>query len=582
MGKNYQNFKRWWAVAKPSKTILFFQWLTAMLPSVLAIVSAYPTAKAITCITIANYKWAMIYLCIVFGLDLIAQLSWDVQYRLDIVQLKHIYPRIQEQFFNKVFNADDMNFKYTSKEKITNIIYGNIVTLSDFCDYISYKSAYLIEATITLVIIFTTNILIGLLIFAIAILVYFLINLLNTAIGKRSLAIYNERDQITETFADMVDNRTLSTDLNLKESLHSKYFEKVDKLILHYRKRKNLKSLRDNWVYILYTFIILLATLYLVKLVESNVISSTLYFVITPYLTSAITQFVNFFSVFDDLQNANNASMRVKTILDMSEKDMIEFGKNSTDRIDGAITFSNVFYTSKGKLDKSLGEIKNVNIQIAKNDIVLFEGIKNCGKRALFYMLRRAVRPDQGTITLDTINIYDFDTETYKHNISYVTNKPYFFNDSIYENLRYVENNKSKIFDVCKKVGIHDKIMSLPNKYQTNLTQNPTTLTSQEQFLLGLARALLTKSEILIIYEFPLGLSEKEQMIIKQVLLKVRKSRTILIFCATNPASEIIDRHFKIENGEISEINLNKPPKVRHEDKPTSSAPSSYWEGKLQ
>ena len=72
-------------------------------------------------------------------------------------------------------------------------------------------------------------------------------------------------------------------------------------------------------------------------------------------------------------------------------------------------------------------------------------------------MLRRAVRPDEGTITFDTINIYDFDVETYKHNISYVTNKPYFFNDSIFENLKYVESNKKKIYETCKKVGIYDK-----------------------------------------------------------------------------------------------------------------------------
>ena len=53
-------------------------------------------------------------------------------------------------------------------------------------------------------------------------------------------------------------------------------------------------------------------------------------------------------------------------------------------------------------------------------------------------LLRRAIRPDNGTITFDTINIYDFDIETYKHNISYVTNKPYFFNDTILQNLKYV------------------------------------------------------------------------------------------------------------------------------------------------
>ena len=581
MGKNSQNLKRWWSVAKPNKVVLFFQWLTSLLPSILTVISAFPAAKVITCITVADYKNAMIYLCVVFGLEILGTISWEIQYRLDMSQLKRIYPRIQDNLFYKIFNAEDANFKYTSKEKMVNIITNNIVTLSDFCDYISYKSAYLVEAIITLVIIFTTNIYIGLLIFGIAILVYFLINGINTAIGKSSLAIQEWKDKITETFTDIVDNRTLSADLNLKENLHAKYFNDIDSLLNHYKKRKKLRSLRDNWVYLLYTFIILIATLFLVRLVEADAITSTLYFVVTPYLTSAITKFVDFFSVFNDLQNANVAAMRVKTLLDMSEKDIVEFGKNSTDKIGGAITFSNVAYSSEGKLDKSLGNI-SINAQIAKNDVVLFEGIRNCGKRAIFYMLRRAVRPDQGTITFDTINIYDFDVETYKHNISYVTNKPYFFNDTIYDNLKYVESSKPKIYDACKRVGLHDKIMSLPNKYDTNLTKTPTALSSQEKFLLGLARALLTKSEIFMVYEFPVGLSESEQEYVKKVLLSLKSSRTILIFCSSNPVNDIIDRHFLVKNGKIEEVKLNKPRKARLPEKDNSnSSPSSYWEGKL-
>ncbi|MBR2909566.1 MAG: ABC transporter ATP-binding protein [Clostridia bacterium] len=558
MGKNTQFLKRWWSTSKPSKLILFFQWLTACIPSIITVVQAVPAAKAITCITVADYKGTMIWLCVVFALTLLSQISWQIQYSMAGRQLNYIYPRIQERLFSKIFNADDMNFKYTSKEKMINTITNNITVLSDFCDYLAYKSAYLIESIITFVIIFTYNIYIGLAIFAIAILVYFMINAVNTAIGKKSLKIQEEKDSLTETFADMVDGRKLSTDLNIKNNLHEKYFKKVDTLMGLYRKRINLQSLRDNWIYIFYTFIILLATLYLVHLVSADTLTTTLYLILTPYLTSAITKLVNFFSIFNDLQNANISSLRVKTLLDMSEKDMIEFGNNSTDKIDGAVTFSNVSYTSSGKIDKSLGNINTFNAQIVKNDIVLFQGEKNCGKRALFYMLRRAVRPDEGTITFDTINIYDFDVETYKHNISYVTNKPYFFNDSIFENLKYVESNKKKIYETCKKVGIYDKIMQLPEGFQTNLSKQPTALSQQDKFLLGLVRALLTKSEIFMIYEFPVGLNQTEQNTIKEILLTLKKERTILIFSALNPVEEIIDRHFLIEKGNIKEQQRKK------------------------
>jgi len=556
--KNWQYLKRWWQISKPSKVLMFFQWLTATIPAILLVLQAIPAANAINSLTISDYNGAIKWLIIAFSLDLISQLSWHIQYKCAASQLKYIYPKIQERIFNKIFIAEDMNFKYTSKEKMVNIISNNITVLSDFCDQISYKIAYFLQAVVTIIIIFTTNFYIGLTILALSILVYLLINWINSLIGKKNSLIQEERDTLTENFADMVDGRTLSNDLNLKDTLKQRYFNKVDRLLTHYKKRINLQSIRDNWIYIFYTFIILLATLYLVKLVERNIITLTLYLIVTPYLTSAITKMKDFFSIFNDLQNANISALRVKTILDMSEKDLIEFGNNSTDKIEGAITFSNVSYSSYNKLDKSLNSIKMLNTQIIKNQIVLFQGQRNCGKRALFYMLRRATRPDNGTITFDTINIYDFDVETYKHNLSYITNKPYFFNDSILENLRYIEPNKKKVFEVCKKLGIHEIISNLPEGYETNLSKNPTALSDPNRFLLGLARAVLTKSEIFMIYEFPVGLNQTELETIIQTLKELKKQRTILIFSADNKMADIIDRHFIIKAGEVNEINLNK------------------------
>ena len=198
-------------------------------------------------------------------------------------------------------------------------------------------------------------------------------------------------------------------------------------------------------------------------------------------------------------------------------------------------------------------------------------------------MLRRAVRPDGGTITFDTINIYDFDQDTYKHNISYVTSKPYFFNDSILENLKVVESNKKKIFEACKTLGIHDTIMALPDGYNNNIIKNPTALSAQTKFLLGMARALLTKSEIFMMYEFPTGLGEKEQKTMIHILEKLRSSRTILIFSALNPVEEILDRHFIIEKGLVTEVDTSKPKRARKvtASPDTDSAPTSHWAGKL-
>ena len=145
MGKNFNFIKRWWSVSKPSKTLLFLQSLTAIIPAILTVVAAVPAANAITSITIADYGSTIKWLCIVFGIDLLKQISWTIQYRSAINQLGFVYPRIQEKLFLKIFNAEDQNFKYTSKEKMINTITNNITVLSDFCDQIAYKLSYLFQ-----------------------------------------------------------------------------------------------------------------------------------------------------------------------------------------------------------------------------------------------------------------------------------------------------------------------------------------------------------------------------------------------------------------------------------------------------
>ena len=87
-------------------------------------------------------------------------------------------------------------------------------------------------------------------------------------------------------------------------------------------------------------------------------------------------------------------------------------------------------------------------------------------------MLRRKIRPSTGTITFDTINIYDFDKYTYINNLSYTTSSPYFFNDSIINNLKYVSKNIKQIKDVLRKLNIYNIIEELPEKFNTNVLKD--------------------------------------------------------------------------------------------------------------
>ena len=479
-----------------------------------------------------------------------------IQYMLDAKQLKKVYTFVQEKIFTKIFNADQASFKYTSKEQMLNTITNNIAELSDFCDVTAYKFSHLVQAISTLVLIFSCNIYIGLIIVSTSLLVFFMLKFINAKIAKKSVMIMSERDKLTETFSDIIDNIDLSKDMNLENALKEKYFDQSSNILKCYKKRNRLKSIRDNWIFLFYNLIVFLSTLFAVNLVKTDVISVTLYLVLTPYLTTSITKFSDFFSLFDDLESANINALRVKTLLDMSEKDLENFGNNQTVS-KGDFIFSNVAYSSENK-PLNLGSIKSFSLEISHGQIVLFKGERNCGKRAIFYMLKRSERPDQGTITEANINIYDFSLSAYNKIISYATSKPHFYNGSILDNLKMIDPNKKNIYNACKKLKIYDKISNLPQGFNTDISKNPTALSIAEQFLLSVARALLTKSEVIMIYEFPPGLSVDEQTHIKNAIKALRHEKTVILFASSNNFEDICDSVFEIKDNALTKIKSTK------------------------
>ena len=79
--------------------------------------------------------------------------------------------------------------------------------------------------------------------------------------------------------------------------------------------------------------------------------------------------------------------------------------------------------------------------------------------------------------------------------------------------------------------------------------------------MVGLARTLLTNSEIIILYEFPISLSKTEKESIKSVLDKLYGKRTILIFSASEECTNLVSQVIKIERGLIESISKNKKKK---------------------
>jgi len=547
---NIKSLHTWFKISNPNKPIFFWQFITALIPAGLKIFIAIPSANLINSLSVYDYIGAKTSLIHIIILIVLCFIFWNINYLIYPLQIKHMYKTTHKKIFDKVINISDEGLKLNSKEKMIHILSNNMHHTIEFTNILTIKFAYLFTSIVMISIVIFYSLPIGLITLGISTFSYLFYFLINIKLGKRLTALQSAKDDLVENFSYVIDGKNISNDLNLTKELEEKYNNSVKNIANNYKKQHILNLFSEKWVYYFWKLLINITTFYLISLVERNILTLTIYLFITPYLTSTIENFFTFLSMFNSLSLARISALRVKTILDMNQEDFVNFGNNSTNNIDGAITFTNVSYTDN---NEPYNTIKTFSLQIPKNSIFIIKGDKKSGKKTLFNILKRKIRPSTGTITLDTINIYDFDKKTYSNNFSYTTSTPYFFNDSILNNLKFITKNQKFIKDVLNKLKLENIIDELPNKINTNILKEKGVISNYLQFMLGLARAILTNCEIICIYEFPSDLNNNEVTNIKRVILQYSKFKTFIIFTKFNFFDDISTGSISITNG-----NMNK------------------------
>ncbi len=543
--------REWSKLAKPNKLLLFFSFFMVVLVQVCFIVAPIYSAKTTVAITNGKYTETIIYLCVVFGILLLRKTFWHFNYKIYPYLVKSVYNRINQEFIEKSLNAKNSNFKTTSKERILNMVHTDVNTVADFADKIGIASARLIQAISSIIIIFTVNFWAGLIVFIADILDFFVLSFINTKREKWLRQIRESNDEQYEKLSEIIDTRDTIKYLGLDKQIKKDYNKILDNYIYRLSKSTFWESMKGNYYQAFYEFLILVAKIVAVFLVAGNGISLELYFVIIAYVADGIYNTKDLYSVLYDFKNVNVALGRVKTVLNFADKEEIEVGSNNLKDILGSICFNKVSY--KKSIEDENPSLNNFDVLFKENETTLIMGPRSCGKRTIFNMLRRNIKPIKGEILIDGVNLYDFTKASHRDNFSYVTTKPTFFKGSIIKNLTVYEKNRKIVYEICRELGIYNYIESLPKKFNTNISQIP----YEKLYLLGLARAILYACEILVIYEFPDNLSTLEKDNIKNIINKMHGTRTILIFSAKDYCADISNKIIRIERGEIKSISFN-------------------------
>ena len=122
---------------------------------------------------------------------------------------------------------------------------------------------------------------------------------------------------------------------------------------------------------------------------------------------------------------------------------------------------------------------------------------------------------------------------------------------SIRKNLDFVDTNINNQIEACKRVGIHDFIVSLPKGYNTILRENATNISGGQKQLISLARTLLSKSEILLFDEITASLDPDTSSNIDTILKDLKKDHTIIMITHKPELMKKADRIIVLNEGKI-------------------------------
>lgn len=552
MSQYFKIIKEWYRLVKPNKKLWLFQFISVTIPSVCLVFESYYMAKVTTCVSSGQWQLAIANLIIAFAILVIRSFSWDFNYRNTFKLVGCSYLRIQKQLYDKIIGSSDENLNENSKEKLINIMHTAVYDASNFADVICSKYRFLISSIICVSYVMFANIYMGLIMIALFFLNILVISKINDKIANATKRTKTAVDNEYEAFSQAIESKNYVSDLGIKEKVRNNTLDASYDYMKSKYKYNVAYSYLDNYYYILYRFIRFALTIALIFLLKGDLITLTAYFVVVSYIADTLSYNNDFCKLFTELKNVNVATTRINIILNFKERNHIELGDINKSDINGEIDFINVYYKANND-EYKLQDLNDISFHVGQNQCVVFKGNRGCGKRTIFYLLRRFVEINSGEIYIGRTALREYSQDTQIENINYVTTKPYFFKGTIKSNLKLVNNNDNEIENACKLANVYNSIMNLKDGFDSPVSE----LTQRDRYLLSVARTLLMNSKIVIFYEFPSYLSTQDEIYVREVIDMIKLNKTVLVFTATNTCDSIADKIYGVNDGKVILIEEN-------------------------
>lgn len=255
----------------------------------------------------------------------------------------------------------------------------------------------------------------------------------------------------------------------------------------------------------------------------------------------------------NDLQDSLPSADRVVEIFDEKiETDVFGEAVEFNEKIQN-IKFKNVNYKYD---DSSEYVLKNINLDVKAGEIVAFVGKSGSGKTTLVNLLARFFNTDEGTVTVNGVNIKNIPLGIYRNKFAIVPQETFLFGGTIKENISFGKKvTDEEIITAAKMANAYNFIQEdLPNKFETEVGERGALLSGGQKQRIAIARALIKNPEIMILDEATSALDSESEKLVQDALDSLMEGRTTFVIAHRLSTIVRADKIVVMDNGEIKEM----------------------------
>lgn len=473
---------------------------------------------------------------------------WYLNYVSYSYNFRYSYQSIRELIIQKIFTYDVSFTDKISKGMILNTVSEDVSNLSEMIDSICEIMIVFVKVIIMFGIFWLTNPFIFLFVLLLECLYLKTFDYCNVKSTKYLMSQERYRDKLTDNLSQILNGLKEIKLFHIYDKIHKNFLIISNKWASQYLKRKKYADIRDSLLpFIIHMGKVVLYFILVCMVLKGYYKVNTLILIIS-YFETLMEDTEEFMGYSRQIREWSVSISRIQAILNYSGGDEISYGKNDTDSICGLVKFQHVNFQYK---TKNKGSIKDFSCVMNPNEITALVGPSGSGKTTILNLLLRNYKIDSGKIFIDSEDIYQYTKKIYSKNVIGVNQSPFIFHMSIRGNLDMITKNVKKQEEACKRVGIHDYIMSLPKGYHTILEEEGSNFSGGQKQLLSIARVLLSKAEILVLDEVTSSLDPLLVEKMKEILIDLKQDHTIILVTHKKDIMALADKIVVLNKGKL-------------------------------